>query len=120
MSGNNGGSSRVHFSVFEVDLRAEELRKHGLKIKLHGQPIKVLAMLLERPGEIVTREEIRKKLWPQDTFIDFEHSVNSSIKRIREALGDDAVTPRFIETLPRHGYRFIAPVETRSPGLAPD
>ncbi len=114
MSDTDGRSRRVHFSVFEVDLHAGELRRHGLKVKLHGQPFQVLAMLLERPGELVTREEIREKLWPQDTFIDFEHSVNSSIKRLREALGDDAATPRFIETLPRHGYRFIAPVETFS------
>ena len=117
MNDNAGCPRRVHFSVFEVDLRAGELRKHGLKVKLHGQPFQVLAMLLERPGELVTREEIREKLWPQDTFIDFEHSVNSSIKRLREALGDDAATPRFIETLPRHGYRFIAPVETLSPAI---
>lgn len=101
----------LHFSVFEVDLRTGELRKQGLKVKLHGQPFQVLALLLERPGELVSREEIRAKLWPGDTFIDFEHSVNSSIKRLREALGDDPATPRFIETLPRHGYRFIAPVE---------
>jgi TolB-like protein/DNA-binding winged helix-turn-helix (wHTH) protein/Tfp pilus assembly protein PilF len=101
----------LRFSVFELDLRTGELRKQGLKVKLHGQPFQVLAMLLERPGELVTREEIRAKLWPGDTFIDFEHSVNSSIKRLREALGDDPATPRFIETLPRHGYRFIAPVE---------
>lgn len=112
MSNNDGCPRRVHFSVFEVDLRAGELRKQGLKVKLHGQPFQVLVMLLERPGELVTREEIREKLWPQDTFIDFEHSVNSSIKRLREALGDNAATPRFIETLPRHGYRFIAQVET--------
>lgn len=114
MSHNDGRSRRVHFSVFEVDLRTGELRKQGLKVKLHGQPFQVLAMLLERPGELVTREEIRARLWPQDTFIDFEHSVNSSIKRLRQSLGDDATTPRFIETLPRHGYRFIAPVETLS------
>ncbi len=101
----------LRFGVFEVDLRTGELRKQGLKVKLHGQPFQVLALLLERPGELVTRDEIREKLWPGDTFIDFEHSVNSSIKRLREALGDDPAAPRFIETLPRHGYRFIAPVE---------
>ena len=112
MSDNDGRSNRKRFGVFEVDLRAGELRKQGLKVKLHGQPLEVLAMLLEHPGELVTRDEIREKLWPQNTFIDFEHSVNSSIKRLREALGDEAATPRFIETLPRHGYRFIAPVET--------
>jgi TolB-like protein/DNA-binding winged helix-turn-helix (wHTH) protein/Tfp pilus assembly protein PilF len=105
----------LRFSVFEVDLRTGELRKQGLKVKLHGQPFQVLALLLECPGELVTREEIREKLWPGDTFIDFEHSVNSSIKRLREALGDDPATPRFIETLPRHGYRFIAPVEGHPP-----
>ena len=112
MSDNDGRSRRVHFGVFDVDLHTGELRRQGLKVKLHGQPFQVLAALLERPGELVTREEIREKLWPEDTFIDFEHSVNTSIKRLREALGDDAATPRFIETLPRHGYRFIAPVET--------
>ena len=101
----------LRFSVFEVDLRTGELHKQGLKVKLHGQPFQVLALLLERPGELVTREEIREKLWPGDTFIDFEHSVNSSIKRLREALGDDPAAPRFIETLPRHGYRFIAQVD---------
>jgi len=119
MSNNDGCPRWVRFSVFEVDLRTGELRKQGLRVKLHGQPFQVLAMLLERPGELVTREEIREKLWPQDTFIDFEHSVNSSIKRLREALGDDPATPRFIETLPRHGYRFIAPVETLSPNHIP-
>ena len=102
----------IRFGVFEVDLRTGELRKQGLKLKLQIQPFRILAMLLERPGELVTREEIREKLWPGDTFIDFEHSVNSSIKKLREALGDDAETPRYIETLPRRGYRFIAPLTT--------
>jgi len=111
MKDSNARPRHLRFSVFEVDLRTEELRKQGLKVKLHGQPFQVLAMLLERPGELVTREEIREKLWPGNTFIDFEHSVNNSIKRLREALGDDPAAPRFIETLPRHGYRFIAPVE---------
>ena len=109
----------LRFSVFEVDLRTGELRKQGLKVKLQGQPFQVLVMLLERPGELVTREEIREKLWPGDTFIDFEHSVNSSIKRLREALGDDPATPRFIETLARHGYRFIAPVDCSTPSPPP-
>ncbi len=110
MKDGNARPRQFHFSVFEVDLRTGELRKQGLKVKLHGQPFQVLAMLLERPGELVTREEIREKLWPGDTFVDFEKSINTSIKRLREALGDDADAPRFIETLPRHGYRFIAPV----------
>ena len=111
MNDSNAQPRQLRFSVFEIDLRTGELRKQGLKVKLHRQPFQVLALLLERPGELVTREEIREKLWPGDTFIDFEHSVNSSIKKLRQALGDDPVTPRFIETLPRHGYRFIAPVE---------
>jgi DNA-binding winged helix-turn-helix (wHTH) protein/tetratricopeptide (TPR) repeat protein len=110
MSDSNSRPRQFHFSVFEVDLRTGELRKQGLKVKLHGQPFQVLAMLLERPGELVTREEIREKLWPGDTFVDFEKGINTSIKRLREALADDAAAPRFIETLPRQGYRFIAPV----------
>ena len=101
----------VRFGVFEVDLRAGELRKHGLKIKLQDQPFQILAMLLERPGEVVTREELRKKLWPEDTFVDFDNSLNTGINKIREALGDSADNPRFVETLPRRGYRFIYPVE---------
>jgi DNA-binding winged helix-turn-helix (wHTH) protein/tetratricopeptide (TPR) repeat protein len=122
MKGSNARPRQLRFSVFEVELRTGELRKQGLKVKLHGQPFQVLAMLLERPGELVTREEIRDKLWPGDTFIDFEHSVNNSIKRLREALGDDAAAPRFIETLPRHGYRLIAPVvgaDGGAPAVAP-
>jgi len=115
MDDGDGRPSRVLFSVFEADFRRGELRKRGLKLKLHGQPFQILTMLLEHPGELVTREEIREKLWPRDTFIDFEHSVNTSIKRLREVLGDDATTPRFIETLPRKGYRFIAPIEALTP-----
>jgi TolB-like protein/DNA-binding winged helix-turn-helix (wHTH) protein/Tfp pilus assembly protein PilF len=103
----------VRFGVYEVDLRAGELRKSGVKIKLQEQPFQILALLLERPGEVVTREEIQKKLWPADTFVDFEHSLNAAVKRLREALGDSADNPRFIETLPRRGYRFIYPVEGR-------
>jgi DNA-binding winged helix-turn-helix (wHTH) protein/TolB-like protein len=99
----------VRFGTFEADFRARELRKAGVRIKLHDQPFQVLAMLLDRPGELVTREEIRKQLWPGDTFIDFDHGLNNAVGRLREALGDSADTPRFIETLPRKGYRFIAP-----------
>lgn len=98
----------VRFGVFEVDLRAGELRKHGLRIKLQEQPFRVLALLLERAGEIVTREELQKKLWPSDTFVDFDHGLNKAINKIREALGDSADRPRYIETLARRGYRFIA------------
>lgn len=100
----------VRFGLFEVDPQEGELRKSGLRIKLQDQPFQILTMLLERPGETLTREELRKRLWPADTFVDFDHSLNSSIKKLREALGDDSENPRFIETLHRRGYRFIAPV----------
>ena len=107
-----GRSDRhVRFKSFELNLHTRELHRHGLKLKLQGQPVEVLAMLLERPGDLVTREELQQRLWPDDTFVDFEHGLNSTINRLREALGDHAETPRFIETLPRLGYRFIAPVE---------
>src|SRR5215469_8839275 len=104
----------VLFGPFEADLHTRELRKHGLRLKLQEQPFQVLAMLLARPGELVTREEIRSRLWPQDTFIDFDHGLNAAVRRLRDALNDNAETPRFVETLPRRGYRFIAPVEKLS------
>jgi TolB-like protein/DNA-binding winged helix-turn-helix (wHTH) protein/Flp pilus assembly protein TadD len=99
------------FGVFEFDARLGELRKQGMKLKLQGQPLDILAKLLERPGEVVTREDLQKKLWASDTFVDFDHSLNAAIKRLRDALDDSAETPRYIETLARRGYRFIAPVE---------
>jgi len=99
------------FGVFEVDLRTEELRKQGMKLRLPRQSFAVLTLLLERPGQLVSREELREKLWPADTFVDFDHGLNAAVNRLREALGDSADVPRFIETLPRRGYRFIAPVE---------
>jgi DNA-binding winged helix-turn-helix (wHTH) protein len=105
----------IRFGVFEVDLQEGELRKSGVRIKLQEQPFVVLAILLERPGQIVTREDLSQKLWPADTFVDFDHSLNSAIKKLREALGDQSENPRFIETLHRRGYRFIAPVEDQSP-----
>jgi TolB-like protein/DNA-binding winged helix-turn-helix (wHTH) protein/Tfp pilus assembly protein PilF len=101
---------RLRFGVFEVDLRAGELRKHGVKIRLQEQPFQVLAMLIQRPGEIVTREELRTRLWSADTFVDFDHGVNKAINRIRDAIGDSATSPRFIETVARRGYRFIGHV----------
>jgi TolB-like protein/DNA-binding winged helix-turn-helix (wHTH) protein len=104
----------VRFGTFEADLGTRELRKGGVRIKLHGQPFEVLAMLLERPGEPVLREELRQRLWSTDTFIDFDAGVNTAINRLREALNDSAENPRFIETLPRRGYRFIAPVQPES------
>ena len=101
----------LRFDVFEVDLRAGELYKAGRKIKLQALPFQALALLLERPGEVVTREEFEKGLWPGDTFVDFDHSLNTAIKKLRQALGDDNKKPRFVETLPKRGYRFIGTVE---------
>lgn len=106
----------VRFGVFEADLEAGELRKHGLRLKLPEQPFQILSMLLARPGEIVSREELRERLWPSDTFVDFDHGLNNAVMRLREVLGDSSDHPRFIETLPRRGYRFIAPVERKSEG----
>src|SRR5271168_2443410 len=104
--------SRVlRFDSFELDVRAAELRKSGVKLRLQGQPIQVLATLLNSAGELVTREELRDQVWPAETFVDFDHGLHNSIARIREALGDSAGTPRYIETLPRRGYRFIGTVE---------
>jgi DNA-binding winged helix-turn-helix (wHTH) protein/tetratricopeptide (TPR) repeat protein len=100
----------VRFGVFEADLNGCELRKHGLRIKLQEQPFQILAMLLRRPGELVTRDELRRKIWPAGTFVDFDRSINKDLNKLRLALGDSAESPRFIETIPRHGYRFIAGV----------
>jgi TolB-like protein/DNA-binding SARP family transcriptional activator len=101
----------VRFGAFTFDPLAGELRKQGRKLKLQGQPIEILAMLLGRPGEIITREELQKRLWPENTFVDFEHSLNAAVKRLRDTLDDSAEAPRYVETLARRGYRFIAPVE---------
>jgi TolB-like protein/DNA-binding winged helix-turn-helix (wHTH) protein/Flp pilus assembly protein TadD len=101
-------STILRFGPFEAELQAGELRKQGLKVRLQDQPFQILVMLLERPGELVTRQQIHQKLWPADTFVGFDHGLNNAINRLREALGDSAETPRFIETLPRKGYRFIA------------
>jgi DNA-binding winged helix-turn-helix (wHTH) protein len=100
----------LRFGAFELDLRAGELRKQGLRVKLQEQPFRVLTVLIHRPGEVVTRDELRASIWPADTFVDFDNSLNTSINKLREALGDSAESPRFIETLPRRGYRFVAPV----------
>lgn len=106
---------RIRFGPYEVHLRSRELRKHGTKIRLQDQPFHVLVMLLERPGDLVTRDELRRRLWPQDTFVDFDVGLNTAIKRLRDALNEKAGVPRYIETLPRRGYRFIAPVEDVPP-----
>jgi DNA-binding winged helix-turn-helix (wHTH) protein len=109
----------VRFDTYEVDLRAGELYKAGHKIRLQDQPFHVLAMLLERPGKVVAREELQKRLWPADTFVDFDHSLNTAIKKLRQALSDDRKNPRFIETLPKRGYRFIGTVKQAESKPAP-
>ncbi len=98
------------FGVFEADEARGELRKHGVRVKLHAQPFQVLLMLLERPSELITREEMRRQLWGEDTFVDFDHSLNSAVNKIRDALNDSAALPRYVETVSGKGYRFIAPV----------
>jgi len=108
--GNRSGKI-ARFGTFELDLAAGELRKNGAKLRLQEQPFQVLALLLERAGEVITREELRQKLWPADTFVDFDHSLNTAVNKLREVLGDSASSPRYIETLARRGYRFIAPVQ---------
>ena len=113
IQGNHSGRI-ARFGVFELDLSAGELRKNGAKLRLQEQPSQVLALLLERAGDVVTREEMRRKLWPADTFVDFDHSLNTAVNKLRETLGDSASSPRYIETLARRGYRFIAPVQTES------
>lgn len=114
-------AKRYRFGVFEADAATGELRRKGVRVKLHAQPFQVLFLLLERPGEVLTREEISRELWPDGTFVDYEHGVNSAVNRLREALGDKAGNPRFVETLARRGYRFVAPVEeiTLHPTIAP-
>jgi cholera toxin transcriptional activator len=102
---------RYRFGAFEVDTGTGELRRQGIRIKLNAQPFQVLSLLLDRPGELLTRDQISRELWPGGTFVDYEHGVNSAVNRIREALGDTAGNPRFVETLARRGYRFVAPVE---------
>src|SRR5258706_4897333 len=101
----------ARFGVFEVDFASGELRKRGIRIPIQAQPLEILRVLIERAGEVVTRAELRDRLWPADTFVDFEHSLNSSVKKLRQALGDSSNNPRFVETLSRRCYRFIAPVQ---------
>ena len=104
------GDALVRFGAFELDLRTGELRRSGVRIHLADQPFQVLRTLLDRPGDLVTREELRQRLWAAETFVDFERGLNAAVRRLRDALGDSADVPRFVETLPRRGYRFIAPV----------
>src|SRR5258708_18697784 len=111
MAESLSSSQRIlHFGTFEVNLQSGELRKSGVRIKLHGQPFEVLTMLLERAGQVVTREELRLRLWPTDTFVKFDHGVNTVVNKLREALGDSADNPRFVEPLPRRGYRLLVGV----------
>src|SRR5271163_3242788 len=109
---------RVRAGLFEVDLGSGEVHKNGRKVPLQEQPFRVLAMLLERPGEVITREELQARLWPTDTFVGFDEGINTAIRKLRVVFGDSADNPRFIETIPRRGYRFIAPVQdaTAEPG----
>src|SRR5882724_519165 len=110
---------RTRFGAFEVDLRSGEVHKHGIRLKLQDQPFQVLALLLEHPGDVVTREELRQKLWPADTFVDFDTGLNSAIKKLRDTLSDSAEEPRYIETLPRRGYRFIGTIENAVSDVKP-
>src|SRR4029077_14783624 len=104
------GRRVVGFGSFEVDIQEGRLTKNGIPIKLQGQPFQILTLLLERPGQVVTREEIRQKLWSEDTFVEFDDGLNTAVRKLRTALGDPAENPRFVETVPRRGYRFVAPV----------
>src|SRR6478609_9135266 len=115
---NRVSPQRIRFGFFEVDTRSGELRRQGSRINLQDQPFQALLLLLQHPGEMVSREELSKRLWPEDTFVDFERGLNKAINKLRAALRDDAEKPRFIETLPQRGYRFIAPVECL-PQVAP-
>src|SRR5437868_12564594 len=113
------GSDRFYrFGLFEVDGRTGELRKQGRAVKLRGRPFDILLLLLRQRGDLISRDELRHQLWPADTFVDFDHGLNSAMNRLREALGDSAENPRFIETLPRRGYRFVAPIHVVQTGSA--
>jgi len=109
----SGLPSKVRFGIFEADLDAGELRKNGARIHLQEQPFHVLSVLLERPGQLVSREDICRQVWGERTFVEFDHALNTAIKKIRIAIGDDAATPRYIETVPKRGYRFIAPIQAQ-------
>src|SRR5438876_7857420 len=117
MADRGMSSVTVRFDIFEIDLRAGELRKQGRLVKLQEQPFRILSLLLERCGEVVTREELRQNLWPADTFVDFDHGLNSAVARLREALRDSADRPRFIETVAKRGYRFISQVDAPPPTM---
>ena len=115
MSTSTLAADVLRFDTFELNLRAGELRKRGVKLRLQGQPLQILGILVKSAGDLVTREELRSHIWPADTFVDFDHSLHNAVRRIREVLGDSAEKPRYVETLPRRGYRFIATVEEVQP-----
>jgi len=115
MQNDSSGPQVIRFSTFELDVRAGELRKQGAKIRLQEQPLRILEILLAHPEQVVTREELRSKLWPSETFVDFDHGLNKAINKLREALGDSAEAPRFIETVPKRGYRFMQPMSNAAP-----
>jgi DNA-binding winged helix-turn-helix (wHTH) protein len=121
MDNGSGSAQIVRFGIYEADLQTGELRKNGTKVPLQGQPFQVFAILLLNSGKLVTREELRKRLWSEDTFVDFDHGLNTAITKIRLALNDSSDDPRFVETLPRRGYRFLVPVsgKTIGPSAAP-
>src|SRR2546430_11414540 len=118
MQTTEGRGQTRGFGVFELDLRAAELRKRGVRIKLQEQPFQILCLLLDHSGQVVTRDELRHKLWPAHTFVDFDRSLNKAMTKLRSALGDSAESPRYVETIPRHGYRFLAHVYVPQPELA--
>jgi DNA-binding winged helix-turn-helix (wHTH) protein len=118
MSETRFAEAMVCFDVFQVDLRSGELHREGQRVKLQEQPFRVLSLLIERAGDLVTRDELREKLWPADTFVDFDHSLNSAVARLREALRDSAEKPRFIETIAKRGYRFIGQLQSTQPAVA--
>src|SRR5246127_3397649 len=117
MSETRFAEAMVCFDVFQVDLRSGELHREGQRVKLQEQPFRVLSLLIEGAGDIVTRDELREKLWPADTFVDFDHSLNSAVARLREALRDSAENPRFIETIAKRGYRFIGQIQAPAPAI---
>ena len=119
MNSPDGAPRTVRFGVFDLDLQTGELRRKGVKVALQEQPFRVLAMLVMQPGELVTRDALRRAVWPEAVFVDFDHGLNKAVAKIRDALGDLADSPRYVETLERRGYRFIAPVEAVVPRSAP-
>src|ERR1700727_138012 len=115
MSGKAEPDSIIRFGPFEAHLKLQEVRKHGRRLRMSGQSFHILKVLLERPGDLVTRDELKQVLWPADTFVDFEHGIGAAVNKLRDALGDNAENPRYVETLPRRGYRFVGSIEAQPP-----